>query len=63
MKQMPSRDTIGKCKGACRNRIRDGEKKRQKRIASEPYSTPLPDSPAWTRGRNDTPGVWDGHGL
>jgi len=63
MKKMPSRDTVGKCRGACRNRIREGEKQRQRRIASEPYSTPIPTSPAWTQGRNDTPGAWDGHGL
>jgi len=63
MKNMPSRDTVGKCKGACRNRVREGAAKRQKTISSEPYSTPAPNSPPWAKGQNDTPGVWDGHGL
>jgi hypothetical protein len=63
MKKMPSRDTSGKCRGACRDRVKEGTKDRQKMIASEAYSTPIPNSPAWTLGRNDTPGVWDGHGL
>lgn len=63
MKQMPSRDTKGKCVGACRNRIREGEENRTRRIASEPYSSPAPQFPPWARDRNDTPGAWDGHGL
>jgi hypothetical protein len=63
MKRMPLRDITGKCSGECRNRVREGEEKRQKNIASEPYSTPLPNRPAWSKGLNDTPGVWDGHGL
>jgi len=63
MKKMPSRDTVGKCKGECRNRVREGAAKRQKIISSEPYSTPAPNSPPWAKGGNDTPGAWDGHGL
>jgi hypothetical protein len=48
MKKMPSRDITGKCRGECRDRVTEGEKKRQKKIASEPYSTPSPNSPSWT---------------
>jgi len=63
MKNMPSRDTTGKCRGACRDRVREGEVKRGQRIASEPYTSPAPDYPSWAKGRNDTPGALDGHGL
>jgi hypothetical protein len=60
MKRMPTRDTTGKCKGECRNRVREGEKKRQKMIASQPYSTPCPTSPPWAWRRNEQPEVWGG---
>jgi hypothetical protein len=61
MKKMPTRDTTGKCRGECRDRVREGEEERQKSIAGQPYNTPIPKSPAWTRSRNEPPGVWDGH--
>lgn len=63
MKKMPSRDTNGKCIGACRDRVKEGELRRHKQIASEPYSAPVPNWPSWARDRNDTPGALDGHGL
>ena len=53
MKKMPSRDTTGKCRGECRDRVKEGEKKRQKKTTSEPYSTPIPDSPSWTFKEKD----------
>lgn len=60
-KQMPTRDTTGKCKGDCRDRVLEGQKKRQKEIASEPYSTPCEVSPSWTWRRREQPEVWGGH--
>jgi hypothetical protein len=60
MKKMPRRDTTGKCVGECRDRVREGEKKRQKSIASQPYSEPIPNSPSWTKERKEQPGVFGG---
>jgi hypothetical protein len=53
MKKMPSRDTSGKCRGECRDRVKEGEKKRQKSIAPQPYNAPIPDSPSWVFKGND----------
>jgi hypothetical protein len=60
MKKMPKRDTTGKCAGECRDRVREGEKKRQKSIASQPYDEPSPNSPSWTKERKEQPGVLGG---
>jgi len=60
MKKMPKRDTTGKCKGECRDRVREGEEERQKSIASQPYSEPSPKSPSWTKNRKEQPGVYGG---
>jgi hypothetical protein len=60
MADMPTRDTIGKCKGECRNRVLEGEMERQASIATEPYNEPDPESPAWTCKRNEPPGVYGG---
>ncbi len=32
MKKMPSRDTTGKCRGECRDRVHEGEVERQNQI-------------------------------
>lgn len=60
MTEMPKRDTTGECEGECRDRVLDGEKERQKEIASKPYDTPSPNSPSWTKRRNDPPGAMGG---
>jgi hypothetical protein len=62
MKNMPSRDINGKCKGECRDRVFDGEKERQRSInkAGMSYSTPASESPGWTSTRNDPPGTLGG---
>ncbi len=60
MEKMPTRDTTGKCKGECHNRVKEGNVERQKKIASQPYSTPSPNSPPWTKKRKEQPGVWGG---
>ena len=60
MKKMPKRDTIGKCEGECRDRVKEGEEERQESIKSKPYSTPSPKSPAWTKNRKEQPGVMGG---
>jgi hypothetical protein len=60
MKKMPKRDTIGKCEGECRDRVKEGEEERQESIKSKPYSTPSPKSPAWTKKRKEQPGVMGG---
>ena len=42
MKKMPSRDTTGRCRGECRNRVREGEVARQAEIdtAVKKYTVP-----------------------
>ena len=60
MKNIPTRDTSGKCKGECRDRVREGEEERQREIASQPYNTPSPNSPSWTQKRTDQPGTLGG---
>jgi len=60
MKKMPTRDTTGKCKGECRDRVREGEEERQQDIKTEAYSEPNPNSPSWTKKRKDQPGVYGG---
>ena len=60
MKKMPTRDTTGKCIGECRDRVKEGEEERQRSISSQPYDTPSPNSPSWTRSRKDQPGVLGG---
>ena len=60
MKKMPSRDTSGKCQGECRDRVKEGEEERQKKLTSQSYSTPNPNSPTWTKDRNDPPGSMGG---
>jgi hypothetical protein len=60
MKSMPTRDTTGKCKGECRDRVHEGEKERQRDIKSQAYSSPNPDSPTWTKDRKEQPAVWGG---
>jgi hypothetical protein len=60
MENMPTRDTIGICEGECRNRVREGEIQRQQEISSQPYNTPSPNSPPWTKKRTEQPAVWGG---
>ncbi|MCJ8502846.1 hypothetical protein [Desulfatitalea alkaliphila] len=62
MKHMPSRDTTGKCRGECRDRVFEGERERQARIDASRfgYSGPAPSSPSWTSSRNDPPGALGG---
>jgi hypothetical protein len=62
MKIMPSRDTAGKCKGECRDRVFEGEKARQNIIDQETvkYSGPSSKSPSWTSKRKDPPGAMGG---
>ena len=63
MKKMPSRDTSGKCRGECRDRVFEGENERQRTInknKSVSYSTPADQSPSWTSDRNDPPGSMGG---
>jgi hypothetical protein len=62
MKTMPSRDTTGKCKGSCRDRVYEGEVERQARISASNmgYSTPAEKSPPWTHHRNEPPGCMGG---
>jgi hypothetical protein len=60
MKTMPTRDISGKCRGECRDRVREGEEERQNYLKSKPYNTPSPNSPSWTKHRNIQPGVLGG---
>ncbi len=60
MKKMPTRDTTGKCRGECRDRVREGEEERQNSIKSKRYNIPSPKSPSWAKRRNEQPGVLGG---
>jgi hypothetical protein len=62
MKNMPSRDTTGQCRGECRDRVFEGEVDRQQTInkKSDSYSRPSENSPSWTSSRNDPPGSMGG---
>ena len=62
MKEMPSRDTTGKCVGACRDRVFEGELERQAAItrSGKNYDAPAERSPSWTSQRNDPPGAMGG---
>ena len=60
MSKMPKRDITGKCRFGCRDRVLEGERERQREIDSFPYSTPSPNSPLWTRSRDEQPGVLGG---
>jgi len=56
------RDTIGQCKGECRDRVREGEDERQQKINheyvdAEAYSPSVP----WAKSRDTQPGVFGGH--
>jgi len=62
-RKMPSRDTSGKCRGECRDRVFEGETERQKSINKEKsvsYSSPSGNSPSWTSDRDDPPGSMGG---
>ena len=59
-RKMPTRDTTGKCRGECRDRVHEGEVERQAQIATVPYSEPSPKSPSWTKHRKEQPGVYGG---
>ena len=56
------RDTIGQCKGECRDRVREGERERQQLINHE-YGNPEEYFPSvrWARSRDAQPGVFGGH--
>jgi hypothetical protein len=62
MKKMPSRDTTGKCRGECRDRVFEGEHERQMAInrSDKRYDEPAEQSPSWTSKRNDPPGALGG---
>jgi hypothetical protein len=62
MKEMPSRDTTGKCMGECRDRVFEGELERQAAIARSEinYDAPAEQSPTWASKRNDPPGAMGG---
>jgi hypothetical protein len=62
MKEMPSRDTTGKCEGECRDRVIEGEEERQKKINQEAikYDSPASKSPTWTSDRDAPPGSMGG---
>ena len=62
-RKMPSRDTSGRCRGECRDRVFEGEKERQKAINKERavnYSSPSEKSPSWSSDRDDPPGSMGG---
>jgi hypothetical protein len=61
MKYIPSRDITGKCKGECKNLVRDGEEKRQKKINFHAYSGGSFPSIPWAKHRNEPPGFYGGH--
>ncbi len=62
MKKMPTRDTNGRCRGECRDRVFEGEQERQASIDSsgKRYDAPSGRSPSWTAERSDPPGAMGG---
>lgn len=58
--KMPKRDITGNCEGECRDRVREGEEERQGSISSQPFTSPNPSSPSWTKHRDVQPGVMGG---
>ena len=62
MKKMPSRDTSGKCRGECRDRVFEGETERQHTIDKKKvsYTSPAEKGPSWSSSRNDPPGSMGG---
>ena len=62
MEDILRRDITGDCEGECRDRVREGEEKRQDDISATNIETPesYPDA-HWSRSRNEQPGVWGGH--
>ena len=62
MKSMPSRDTTGRCRGECRNRVLEAERERQSDIDQMrvDYDTPTLSLP-WAADRNAPPGFLGGH--
>ena len=61
MADIPNRDIASnRDEGECRDRVREGEEERQAAIATETYSEPSPNSPAWTRKRSEQPATYGG---
>jgi len=62
MGDMPKRDITGKCEGECRDRVKEGEKERQEKLAQESVEAPeeYPNAPKADR-RNEPPGSMGGH--
>ena len=62
MKDMPKRDITGDCEGDCKDRVLEGEKERQKKIAKSGIKTAdsYPNAPG-AKSRNEPPGFLGGH--
>jgi hypothetical protein len=62
MKNMPKRDITGECEGECKDRVREGEEDRQKKIAKSKVKSPasFPNAPG-AKSRNEPPGFLGGH--
>ena len=60
MAKFPKRDITGDCEGECRDRVAEGNEERQHEIAGKHYSSPSPNSPSWTKKRDEQPAVWGG---
>jgi hypothetical protein len=62
MSDMPKRDITGHCEGDCKDRVFEGEKERQKKIAKSRVKSAdsFPNAPD-AKSRNDPPGWLGGH--
>ena len=62
MGDMPKRDITGKCEGECRDRVKEGEKERQEKLAQEKVEAPeeYPNAPK-AKKRKEPPGSMGGH--
>ncbi|MGD2185613.1 MAG: hypothetical protein PVI71_05780 [Desulfobacterales bacterium] len=62
MKEMPKRDITGDCEGDCKDRVLEGEKERQKKIAKFKVKSAdaFPSAPG-AKSRNEPPGFLGGH--
>jgi hypothetical protein len=62
MTDIPKRDITGDCEGDCKDRVLEGQKERQKKIAKSGFKTAdsFPNAPG-AKHRNEPPGFLGGH--
>lgn len=60
--KMPKRDITGECEGGCRDRVKEGEEKRQATLEKENVEAPQDyPNPPGAKKRDNPPGELGGH--